>query len=197
MVAYKRLPKDHHKGKAEIAARKRRANAERQRRFRKKYKATAAMRVVRAARKATEDARIYDWARILPHVDKREDGCWIWTGPFRRFDERARPALYAGVFGVQPVDHVVMCLAKGRPPPRCFVRSICDTLGCVAPDHLVWSNHAVERAKRRLEHDQKGMAERRLVGRREQQAGHEGQPLECGQPGSESPVCKQPRSRRG
>lgn len=147
-----------HWSPSELAERKRKQNAEKQARFRARM-----TKEQRRERKALEDARLFNWERLLPHIDKQPDGCWQWTGSFAVVKGRVRPVVRAGVLGMQPADFVVCCLSRGRPPPRCFVSSVCETLGvaCVAPDHLRWSNQAVEAAKRRRQdHEQKGMVGR-------------------------------------
>jgi hypothetical protein len=70
----------------------------------------------------------------------------------------------AGLFGRQYADFVVCCLARGYPPLRCTVTRTCETLGCVAPDHLEWTVRVVERAKKRREHHEQEVLAGRLEG---------------------------------
>lgn len=111
-----------------------------------------------------DSARCYRWEAILPHVDKDpETGCWVWRGTFENaWGHRVRPVVRAGWRGKAFADHVVLCLHRGAPlPPRCFVRSSCGRIDCVSPEHLLVSNSSVERAKRRLAHEQEKERERR------------------------------------
>lgn len=145
-----------HWTKAELAERKKVAARARINRFRAKLS-----KADKKERKQREEASLFHWDRLLPHVDKRDDGCWVWTGPFQVQNTRVRPIVRAGLYGVLTADFVSLCLAKGRPPPRCFVTRLCETLGCIAPAHLAWSNAAVETAKRRREsHEQEKLLRR-------------------------------------
>jgi hypothetical protein len=127
------------------------------------------------ARRIAADAACYDWARIHANVVKRADGCWEWTGQLRVAGGRIRPIVRVGSVGAQPADHVVCCLAHGRPPPRCFVRRTCTLESCVAPEHLAWSNRIIERALGRGRHDEEELARGFEQRRREvDDAGHAG-----------------------
>ncbi len=106
------------------------------------------------------DTRLFDWGRLLPHIERRPDGCWLWRGSFSLVFGVLRPWVKAGALGGMRADYIVCCLHRGRPPPRCFPSRTCETVGCVSPDHLVWSNMAVETAKARVRHEQE-----KLVGR--------------------------------
>lgn len=143
---------------AEKAEHQRRINADKQHRYKKRFRALP--KDQRVARRQADGAVLYDWSRILPHVDKQPSGCWLWTGPFKVYFTRLRPVATAGAFGREYVDHIVCCLHRGRPPPNCFLSRVCDTIGCVAPEHLVWSNRAVETAKRRQKNVQEELARR-------------------------------------
>ena len=104
------------------------------------------------ARRQAEAALCYDWARLEPYIQRQADGHWLWRGPLRRLVTRVRPIVRAGVMGVALVDHVVCCLAHGRPPTiHCFPKKLCSEVLCISPDHLRWSNRVVERARRKQE----------------------------------------------
>lgn len=110
----------------------------------------------RRRKKAEDDARCYRWEALLPHIEKEpDDGCWIWRGPYTCvFGHSTRPVIRQGFWGRQYADHVVACLHRGKPlPPGCFLTRSCGRLECVSPKHIQVTNHSVERAKRRLAHD--------------------------------------------
>lgn len=153
---YKRPPRDvvQAMSPAELAEHKRRINAEKQARYRKRFQALP--KKERKKRRQEDGARAYSWERILPYIDKAESGCWHWRGSFHVMGGRLRPLVRAGVFGREPADFVVCCLARGRPPPNCFVKRTCANIDCVSPEHLVWSNSTVELAKRRRRHHEQG-----------------------------------------
>lgn len=122
----------------------RRANAKR--------KNAATPLCVKRAKRAADGARAYDWEHLLPHIERRDDGHWIWHGPLRRVFGRVRPIVRAGHAGQEHVDFIVCCLAHGRPPTnRVVLKRLCDEVLCVAPDHLTWSSRTVERARRKQE----------------------------------------------
>ncbi len=106
----------------------------------------------RRARAEELTTALFDWSRLLPHIERLPSGCWLWTGPFRSVFGDVRPWARAGALGGMRADHIVCCLSRGRPPPKCFVSRTCATVGCVSPTHLVWSNRAVETAKNRRRH---------------------------------------------
>ncbi len=134
----------------ELAAHKAALNREKVRAWRARQKSVS--KAERAQRKQEEGARLYTWERLLPYIVKQDDGCWLWTGSFKVTEWGLRPMARAGVYGVEPVEHIVCCLHRGRPPPRCTAKRVCETIGCVAPEHIVWSNRVVETAKRRRQH---------------------------------------------
>jgi hypothetical protein len=115
----------------------------------------------RAARRVKDDARCYDWARIEPNVDKRPDGCWVWTGSYMlMYGTDVYPRVRAGAYGSARADVVVWSLTHKKPLPHgCFLVRTCGNLSCVAEAHSLVSNQMVERAKRRL-HEQEELAGR-------------------------------------
>ncbi len=132
---------------------KRALDRERQQRMWKRRMESSTVAERRAARKEAV-TRAFTWKRLLPYIERQESGCWLWTGAFKLANGVLRPWVQAGAFGGVRADYVVCCLHRGRPPPYCFVASTCATLGCIAPEHTVWSNQAVETAKRRRAHEQ-------------------------------------------
>ncbi len=126
-------------------AHKNKLNARRCRRWR------AGLGVLKSREKRLRDgARCYDWAALLPFIDKRPDGHWLWTGALRRVFGRVRPIARAGFAGKEHVDFIVCCLAHGRPPTiNCFVRRTCSEVLCVSPACLTWTTRVMERARRK------------------------------------------------
>ena len=139
----------------ERAEHKRKLTADRQYAYRIRFKQLT--RGEKRARRQSDSAQLYRWERILPYIVKSDGGCWHWHGSFKIADGRLRPWARAGVFGGGFVDFVVCCLHRGRPPPNCFVSRVCETIDCVSPEHLVWSNQTVQRAKRRMRHEQENL----------------------------------------
>lgn len=120
----------------------------------------------RRKRRERDDARCYAWEAVLPHIDKQDDGCWIWTGHFQMtYGQRPRPIVRKGSYGKQFADNVVSCLHRKAPlPPGCFLRRSCGRMECVSPEHLLVTNQSVERAKGRLAHERKQEEARRAAG---------------------------------
>lgn len=141
---------------AERLEHKRAVNREKQRRWKQRQKSVP--KAERRARKLEEGARLYTWDRLLPHIVKQDNGCWLWTGGLHASEWGVRPFARAGVYGMESVEHIVCCLHRGRPPPRCTAKRVCETIGCVAPEHIVWSNRVVETAKKRRRHVEKELA---------------------------------------
>jgi len=104
--------------------------------------------------------RKFNWESLLPHIDKQPNGCWRWTGAFKERAGVVRPWMKGGALGGMRADHIVCCLYRGRPPPNCFAARTCESIDCVAPEHLVWSSRAVETAKGRRRHEQEELAGR-------------------------------------
>ncbi len=142
----------------ELREHKRALNAERQAKYRVGLRKQT--RAERRERRQRETAALFTWERILPYIRREPGGHWIWLRGFRAKDGVVRPWLRGGVLGGVRADYVVCCLYRGRPPPNCLVASVCDTIGCIAPEHLVWSNQAVETAKRRRRNVQEELARR-------------------------------------
>lgn len=129
-------------------------NREKKRRQRRRERVAPAPITTARRRRQEEGARLFTWERLLPYIDKRADGHWIWLGPFRATFGVVRPIARAGAVGREHVDFIVCCLSHGPPPPHCFAKRLCDEIACVAPEHIGWSNRVLERAKRRIRHEQ-------------------------------------------
>ncbi len=144
---------------AERAEHKRALDRERQARYQRRVMA-ATTKAERRARATEQNTRAFDWGRLLPHIERLPSGCWRWNGPFKVYRCVLRPWVKAGALGGMRADYIVCCLHRGRPPPNCFAVRVCDTIDCVAPEHVVWSNRAVETAKARRRHVQEELAGR-------------------------------------
>ena len=74
--------------------------------------------------------------RLWARVDKRPDGCWIWTGythPTRGYGQLSRGGRAAGLIETHRAAWEV---THGPIPEGLVVRHRCDVRACVNPGHL-------------------------------------------------------------
>lgn len=86
------------------------------------------MRAIRASKPKVSDAE-----RFWPSVQKRSEGCWLWTA--------GRIGNGYGIFRRKLVHRVSWTLTNGPIPEGMFVCHHCDTPLCVNPAHLFLGTH--------------------------------------------------------
>jgi len=84
-------------------------------------------KVERQDRTLTEKAVQLFWGR----VEKNGGGCWGWSGPI----QKGGAVFFVNGLGMLYARRVSYEIHHGTPPPG-YLRSQCQTLGCVNPQHL-------------------------------------------------------------
>lgn len=85
------------------------------------------------------DAEAVAWV-MRRKVDRRPDGCWIWTGA----PNSSRGYGRIGLRGRQVLIHRLACEHAHGPAPagKPFAIHSCDRPSCCNPAHLRWGSHA-------------------------------------------------------
>lgn len=74
-----------------------------------------------------------NWPRFLKHVEKRDDGCWLWTGARRGNGRNEYGAFWLN--GAQRAHIVSYVWTYGEP--NADLHHTCSHALCVNPEHLV------------------------------------------------------------
>jgi len=117
---------------------------EKRRQYKRNHRAKKGPEWLKAKRKA-DMARCVDLELLKSYSDVREDGCWVWRGPFERVYNKVKPVVRRG-YGKMYADWASFEAKFGRRPKRrCFPKAKCGTEWCIAPEHLYETNMVLEK----------------------------------------------------
>jgi hypothetical protein len=102
------------------------------------HRATPSRTVIELATQAQADHES-DRERFKRFIDKRENGCWVWTGTKQGANSYGVFWLNRQQIGAHRAAHI---LFKGPVLPEQVVRHSCDDRTCANPDHLSVGTHA-------------------------------------------------------